>query len=448
MKLTYLASATVLVEDQGVKLLCDPWLVDGEYYGSWAHYPPCTVRPEDLNDVDCIYISHIHPDHFSRKTLERMRKDIPILIHSYEEKFLKMNLERMGFTVRELPHNTRTHVKGDMWINILAADNCNPELCAQFFGCGLVEATYGSTQIDSLCVIDNGRLTIVNTNDCPYTLTYEAARLVKEQYKTIDLLLVGYGGAGPYPQCFQSLTDEQRVEAGQKKKTQFLRQGEDFIRLFRPRWYLPFAGRYTLAGSLAHLNPYRGVPELEEASEYLEHSTRIDHTVSRGLLLNSGVFFDLESEKASQAYRAIEKEKKQQYIEEVLQKRTFDFESEPYPTQDALVELLPKAYERFERKRKEIQFASDTVVYIALLGGMMCKVSLNGQGYDIVAASSVEVSPSRVVFRVDPRLLKWILQGPRYAHWNNAEIGSHITFDRHPDIFERGLYHCMCFFHV
>ena len=48
---------------------------------------------------------------------------------------------------------------------------------------------------------------------------------------------------------------------------------------------------------------------------------------------------------------------------------------------------------------------------------------------------------------VDPRLLKWLLLGPAFAHWNNAEIGSHITYERNPNIFERGLFYCMNFFH-
>ena len=43
MKLTFLTSASVIVEDVGVKVLCDPWFVDGEFYGSWAHYPPLNL---------------------------------------------------------------------------------------------------------------------------------------------------------------------------------------------------------------------------------------------------------------------------------------------------------------------------------------------------------------------------------------------------------------------
>ena len=47
----------------------------------------------------------------------------------------------------------------------------------------------------------------------------------------------------------------------------------------------------------------------------------------------------------------------------------------------------------------------------------------------------------------DARLLYWLLQGPRKAHWNNAELGSHIQFRRGPNIYERGLWYCFNFFY-
>jgi UDP-MurNAc hydroxylase len=53
-----------------------------------------------------------------------------------------------------------------------------------------------------------------------------------------------------------------------------------------------------------------------------------------------------------------------------------------------------------------------------------------------------------VLVEADPRLLKRMFNGPRYAHWNNAEIGSHLKFYRHPNRFERGLYHSLCFWHA
>ena len=99
MKLTFLTSASVIVEDKGVKVLCDPWLVDGEFYGSWAHYPPLDFKPEDFNDVDFIYISHIHPDHCSASTLSKLNKKIPVLIHKFPVKILKNRIKIFKFTI-------------------------------------------------------------------------------------------------------------------------------------------------------------------------------------------------------------------------------------------------------------------------------------------------------------------------------------------------------------
>ena len=43
MKIRYIKSACVTIETKGVKILTDPWLVDGEYYGSWCHYPKLEI---------------------------------------------------------------------------------------------------------------------------------------------------------------------------------------------------------------------------------------------------------------------------------------------------------------------------------------------------------------------------------------------------------------------
>ena len=53
-----------------------------------------------------------------------------------------------------------------------------------------------------------------------------------------------------------------------------------------------------------------------------------------------------------------------------------------------------------------------------------------------------------VIYELDPRLLKRILSGPKFAHWNIAEVGSHIKFFRKPNIFDRKIYESMCYFHA
>ena len=225
MKIKHLSSASVLIQDEDSKIITDPWYIDGEFYGSWCHYPPCTVNPEDYDDIDGIYISHIHPDHFSVKTLEKMNKSIPIFIHKFHADFLKNAITQLGFNVIEVEHDKSINIKNNLNIRILGADNCNPELCLRYFGCGLAEKTFGSTQIDTLCAIDNGDQVIVNTNDCPYPLAETSALRLKNHYKNINFLLFGYSSAAAYPQCF-SLPSNELKKSQQVIVQNFLTQGE------------------------------------------------------------------------------------------------------------------------------------------------------------------------------------------------------------------------------
>ena len=66
---------------------------------------------------------------------------------------------------------------------------------------------------------------------------------------------------------------------------------------------------------------------------------------------------------------------------------------------------------------------------------------------EILDKSKFDTNGNYVIYKVDKRMLKWLLLGPKYAHWNNAEIGSHIKFERNPNIFERNIYQSMCYFH-
>ena len=77
----------------------------------------------------------------------------------------------------------------------------------------------------------------------------------------------------------------------------------------------------------------------------------------------------------------------------------------------------------------------------------MCKVSCKGKGFEIISEENFN-DEKYVSYKVDPKLLYRILRGPRYAHWNNAEVGSHIMFAKRPEIYERGLYFSMNYFHT
>jgi len=428
LKLQYLRSACVLIEHEETRILCDPWLVDGEYYGSWYHYPPLAINPEDFNNVDYIYISHIHPDHFSPKTLTRMNKSIPILILDYKEKFLRENIKRLGFEVRELFHNQKTPI-GNLNITIFASDNCDPELCTKFFGCA-------SMNIDSLSLIDDGKHVVVNNNDCPYPMAGVVSKKIKEQNSVIDLLLVGYGGAGPYPQCF-TLTKKQMKKAVDWKKNHFLEQADKYIKLFNPKKFMPFAGRYELAGKFHTLNEDRGLPTLDESREYFDDP--------RCMIMNPTGWYDIDKNVVMQDYVAENEIDKDNYIHNILVTEKMDYEFDKLPTRKDFLDLIPDSFNRFEETRKKVGYTTKNLIILKILDAYLL-IRADGSNR-ICFVDDIDGLDNFILLEMNPRLLLRILKGPRYAHWNNAEIGSHIHYTRKPDTFDRTLFYCMNFFH-
>jgi len=454
MRLRHLKSSSVVVEDGDIAVLCDPWLLDGAFYGSWAHYPPLDFEPEDYNHVDYIYVSHIHPDHFHKPTMERLDSDIPVLIHDYATDFLKRNVERLGFDVVELPHAERTHLAGDLYVNVLGADNCDPEVCGNYYGCGWwmedegARTTDGSTQIDSMGVFDNGDEVLVNANDCRWPLSERACALVKEQYEDIDLLLMQYGAANFYPQCMDDYTHEEKLDARADVIEEMYEDAEGFVNALEPRYYMPFAGSYALSGSLAERDQYVASPTRSQAFWHFLGSDNVEPEHSEPVLVNSEEYFDLATGEPSAEYDPIDPTERRDYVENVLAERTFDYEDDPMPSLDELATLVGDAYEHYDEKREDIGWESDTVVVFDLVDDHVATVSADGSGYDIVPESDLGDPDRYVRITIDPRLLHRILRGPQYAHFNNAQIGSHIAFQKDPDVYERPLYYAMSYFHA
>jgi len=376
-----------------------------------------------------------------------MNTDIPVFIHDYRWDYLREEIEALGFDVTELPHDERTHVAGDLHINILAADACDPELCGNYFGCSWVEDNpeLGSTQVDSLAAIDDGEHTVVNMNDCPYPLVETSMRQVKEQYGDIDLLCHQYSAAQFYPQCMLDYTHEEKLEARDEVVLEKHELATQFVDLMEPDYYLPFAGEYVLAGDLADLNDYTANPPRVEALEWFRQNVPDDHEC---VFLNTGEHLDLAEGEVSQPFEPVDQQKKQAYIEDVLADRTFDYEDEPMPDPEELYNRLPAAYAKFEENRQKVGFETDTTVLVSLLDDEYVELTFDGEGYGLVRSPDLDQYDGYVRIEVDPRLLNRLLQGSEHAHWSDAKIGSHLGIAKQPDIYERQLYNCLGSFHA
>lgn len=448
MEIKYYRSATVGLKFDNFKILMDPWLTDGEYYGAWSLFPYFDIKKNlsELNSYDAIYISHIHPDHCSEETLKNISKDIPVYIHTYHKKFLKLKIERLGFKVIEVQNNKKINIGANVELNIIAADNCNPELCYKHVGCAVLNGDKeNSQQIDSVAIINDKKYCVVNTNDTPYDLACETLDAIKKQYQNIDLLMTGYSGAGPYPQCFPQLNDQQKIIEGNKKKQFFLDQAFNFIKKIKPNYYFLFAGTYNLSGKLWNLEKFKGVPSFEEANNYLQKKTMEENIKnSIPLKLNTDCEFNLLGKKSNYPYKKINKLEVYEYAKNILSKKKLTYERNEKIDIDEIYELSKKAHQKYLDFKFLTNSSFKTNTYIVIKNHLL-KIPHNNESISL--EKTIDSDYDYLKLNLDERLLKDILSGPRYAHWNNADIGSHIQFSRNNDIYQRDVHYCLNFFH-
>lgn len=438
MRLTYIYNACVLIEHEGTKVLCDPWLKDGIYYGSWFKYPPIKVSAKDFFDIDYLYISHIHPDHLDVETLKEFPKEIPILICNYAHKFLFQVLKKLGFKkVFELSQTIPFELSPDFKIEVIAADFCNPRLFQKHFASApLTQKLEESEQIDSLAIFSTPQETLLNLNGTPYVIAHKSLKYIQKNYPSIDCLLVGYSGSGPYPHVNVA---EKGLKASLKKK-QFLNQAIAFIKALNPDTFMPFTGQYVLGGSLHVLNKDRGVPEIEELPELFDFYIKKHDLASKMFLLDSMEHFDFETKKCSKSFTLPDSNARGKYIKEKLSMKKLHYENDSFDLEE-LKKSAFKAYDHLIEYQKKWNFSPKQNLYIDY--GQKEFFCLPYDSSKLVLTSKL-IEPF-VKIKLDPRLLSRILH--KKAHWNNAEIGSHLTFDRKPDFYDRGLYFMLSFFH-
>jgi UDP-MurNAc hydroxylase len=229
VRITYLAHASLLVEAGGIRLVTDPWLDGPTYLNAWWHFPAPAARADDLRDVDYVYLTHEHVDHFHEPTLRRLPRSAQILIGRFITPRFADKLRALGFQrVRELPHGREVALSER-----------------------LRATSYQYRADDTALVLSDGEATLLNVNDC--LLRARSLDQVLARHPRPDLLAMSFANAEAYPICYEledpaelpDWDDRSRFDA-------FL----DKVRRIDPRAFVPFASMFCfLSDELFALNP-------------------------------------------------------------------------------------------------------------------------------------------------------------------------------------------------
>ena len=176
MQVTFIGHACFIIEHDGVRVICDPWLEGSVFNKGWQLLSPAAISYEDFKTIDYIWFSHEHPDHFHPPSLskipEQARKNISVLFQETKDKRVLKHCEKMGFkAVHELKKE-----------NYLALTPRFKVRCEHY--------QEGDSWIQFLC----DDISILNLNDCWVHQKKDALQL-KEKAGKVDVLLTQFSYA-------------------------------------------------------------------------------------------------------------------------------------------------------------------------------------------------------------------------------------------------------------
>jgi len=405
--------------DKGTKILCDPWIIDGVFDGSWFHYPPLKTKLKNLQNVDAIYLSHIHPDHYDERYF-KFKVKTPIIILDQEPNFLKKKLIQKGYKNLILIKDGQKVGFKEFKLTMFRA-----------FAGHIYEEDFMGNFIDSALVLQCKKYTAINFND--NTPTKKASKYLKKKFKKIDLAMLNYNAAGPYPSCFSNLNLNQKKTKAKKILNRNFNYLCDIINILSPKAVMPFAGSYILGGKENYKNDYLGTTTAEKCADFLKskYKNRSDVKI---ICLDEKNSYNLKEKKVGKAYKPINYNHKKNY-EKKISKIKYQYEFDKHPNIKQLEKDLIVASKKLNEriKRFNVKFKSSVFIELKSINKKFCIIKGEKKNYILKC-------------RMDNRLLRRILD--RKSHWNNAEIGAHIDFFRKPDKMEPDIHRSLSFLHL
>ncbi|GIG86569.1 Rieske 2Fe-2S domain-containing protein [Plantactinospora endophytica] len=263
MRLTGTGHASMRIDTGAGSILCDPW-VNPAYFASWFPFPDNSQLDwETLGDVDYLYVSHLHRDHFDAAHLKRfISKKATVLLPEYPTSELEDELRDLGFT-SFLRTKSEEVVELDGGLKVMIQ--------------ALTSPTDGPIGDSSLWVEYDG-VRLLNQNDARPTDLGVFAELGH-----VHAHLLQFSGAIWYPMVYE-LPSAAKTAFGKQKRDRQMDRTIRYIDDLKASWVFPIAGPPCfLDDELWQFNDIHG----DEGNIFPDQQVFLDHY--NGLGYDNGV---------------------------------------------------------------------------------------------------------------------------------------------------------------
>jgi UDP-MurNAc hydroxylase len=233
MNITFLNHASYILESENTKILFDPYLYGTAFNNSWKLF---NEEKHDLSDINYIFFSHEHPDHFQvdfiKNHFNERRDEITILYQETYDKRIKTFCSKLGYNFLELPNYKEILLENDLKI------------------------TLGKVPFyDSWVMVSNSEKNILNVNDCVLedpSLVHTIKKISGDS--KIDVLLTQFSYAGFADYQHRSINAKSQLETIKLQDT-----------ILKPKNIIPFASFIYFAHKESfYMNDFINTPEITE----------------------------------------------------------------------------------------------------------------------------------------------------------------------------------------
>lgn len=212
----YTGHASILVRLNKKKYLFDFINNTNFYNNSWIFFPN-QIIDNRLYDIDGIFVSHIHQDHYDPVLLRKFQKrNIPIYILDGRESFKKV-LKREKIKIKYIPVKKKTFIDKNTWV----------------YGC-----LHEYNDIDSSMLISNDNLSVYHGND--NFITEKSLKPFKKKVGKVDIGCIPFAYINYYPYLLNGISKKVSKSEGNRIENLFMDYGIKQSKILEPKIVIPF----------------------------------------------------------------------------------------------------------------------------------------------------------------------------------------------------------------
>ena len=278
----YTGHASILVRLNKKKYLFDYINNTNFYRNSWIFFPN-QIIDNRLFDVDGVFVSHIHQDHYDPNLLRKFqKKNIPVYILDGRPGF-KNSLKKERIKAKYIQVKKKTYINKDTWV----------------YGC-----LHEYNDIDSSMLISNNKLSVYHGND--NFITNKTLIPFKKKVGSIDVACIPFAYINYYPYLLNGISKKINKSEATRIENLFMNYGIQQSRILRPKIIIPFGSNlFHLDNPKCEMN--RGVATPSDFVNYAKKKDKSFYKNYKTML--SGSFLLKKDNKIKLSYEEISQKK-------------------------------------------------------------------------------------------------------------------------------------------